>query len=59
LLIFSQYVCGQMTGAPDLMEQIRWSLAQIESKKSDAKCSKKPVRNTATAAQKKLQRVRA
>ena len=49
----------QITGAPDLMEQIRLSLAQIESKKPDAKASKKPVRKTATAAKKKPQRVRA
>jgi len=49
----------QMTGAPDLMEQIRLSLAQIESKKPDGKASKKPVRKTTTAAKKKPQRVRA
>ena len=49
----------QITGAPDLMEQIRLSLAQIESKKPDAKTSKKPVRKTAAAAKKKPQGVRA
>src|SRR5438105_8550744 len=49
----------QITAPPDLMEQIRLSLVQIESKKSDPKSSKKPVRNTATAAKKKPQRVRA
>ena len=48
-----------MRGAPDLMEQIRLSLAQIESKKADAKPSKKPVRPTPTVAKKKPQRVRA
>ena len=36
------------TGAPDLVEQIRLSLAQFESKKPDAKPSKKPVRKTPT-----------
>jgi DNA end-binding protein Ku len=49
----------QITAPPDLMEQIRLSLAQIESQKSDAKSSKKPVRNTATVAKKKPQRARA
>jgi len=44
------------TGAPDLMEQIRLSLAQLESKKRDAK---KPVHKTSAVAKKKLQRVRA
>lgn len=44
------------TGAPDLMEQIRLSLAQLESGKRNAK---KPVRNTPTVAKKKPQRVRA
>jgi DNA end-binding protein Ku len=48
-----------MTGAPDLMEQIRLSLAQIESKNPDATPSKKPVRKTPTVAKKKPQRVRA
>jgi DNA end-binding protein Ku len=46
-------------GAPDLMEQIRLSLAQIESKKPDANPSKKPVRKTPTVMKKKPQRVRA
>ena len=50
---------GKIAGAPDLMEQIRLSLAQIESERSDAKSSKKPVRKTATVAKKKPQRVRA
>jgi DNA end-binding protein Ku len=50
---------GPRTSAPDLMEQIRLSLAQIASKKSDAKPSKKPVRKTLTVAKKKPQRVRA
>ena len=42
-----------MRGAPELMEQIRLSLAQIKSKKPDAKPSKKPVRKTPTVAKKK------
>jgi DNA end-binding protein Ku len=46
-------------GAPDLMEQIRLSLAQIESKKPDANPSKKPVRKTPTLVTKKPKRVRA
>lgn len=46
-------------GAPDLIEQIRLSLAQIESKKPDANPSKKPVRKTPTLVTKKTQRVRA
>jgi DNA end-binding protein Ku len=46
-------------GAPDLMEQIRLSLAQIESKKTDAYPSKKPSRKTPTLVKKKPQRVRA
>jgi len=46
-------------GAPDLMEQIRLSLSQIE-KRSDAKPSKKPVRKTpAVVVKKKPQRLRA
>ena len=49
----------QVTGVPDLMEQIRLSLAQLESKKSEAKSSKKPVRKSATVAKKKPQRARA
>ena len=47
------------SGAPDLMEQIRLSLAQIESKPPDATPSKKPVRKTPMVAKKKFQRVRA
>jgi DNA end-binding protein Ku len=47
------------SGAPDLMEQIRLSLAQIESRKPDANPSKKPVRKTPTIVKKKPQRVRA
>jgi DNA end-binding protein Ku len=47
------------SGAPDLMEQIRLSLAEIESKKLDANSSKKPLRKTPTVAKKKPQRVRA
>ena len=47
------------TGAPDLMAQIRLSLAQIESNKPDAKLSKKPVRKTPTVMKKKPQAVRA
>ena len=50
---------SKIAGAPDLMEQIRLSLAQIESERSDTKSSKKPVRKTATVAKKKPQRVRA
>jgi non-homologous end joining protein Ku len=46
-------------GAPDLMEQIRLSLAQIEAKKSDANPSKKPGRKALTVVKKKPQRVRA
>ncbi|MCU1303431.1 MAG: end-binding protein Ku [Candidatus Sulfotelmatobacter sp.] len=45
--------------APDLIEQIRLSLAQIESKKPHAKPSKKPVHKTPTFAKKKPQRARA
>lgn len=48
-----------VTGVPDLMEQIRLSLAQVESKKSEAKSSKKPVRKSATVAKKKPHRARA
>jgi DNA end-binding protein Ku len=47
------------SGAPDLMEQIRLSLAQIESRKPDANPSKKPVRKTPTVVKKKPRRVRA
>jgi DNA end-binding protein Ku len=46
-------------GAPDLMEQLRLSLVQIELKKPDANPSKKPVRKTLTVVKKKPQRVRA
>jgi hypothetical protein len=46
-------------GAPDLMEQIRLSLAQIESKKPDVNPSKKPARKTVTLVKKKPQSVRA
>ena len=45
-------------GAPDLMEQLRLSLAQIEST-TDANPSKKLVRKTPTVVKKKPQRVRA
>ena len=45
--------------APDLMEQIRLSLAQIQSKRPDADRSKKPVRKAPTVVKKKPQRVRA
>jgi len=45
--------------APDLMEQIRLSLAQIESKRHDANPSKKPARKMPTLVKKKPQRVRA
>jgi DNA end-binding protein Ku len=44
---------------PDLMEQIRLSLAQIESKKTDANPSKKPVRKTPTVVKTNPKRVRA
>jgi DNA end-binding protein Ku len=47
------------SGAPDLMEQIRLSLAQIESKRPGANTSKKAARKTPTAVKKKPQRVRA
>jgi DNA end-binding protein Ku len=46
-------------GAPDLMEQIRLSLAQIESNKLDANSSKKPSRKAPTSLKKKPQRARA
>ena len=49
----------QVSVGPDLMEQIRLSLAQIEAKKSEAKSSKKPVRKSATVAKKKPHRARA
>jgi hypothetical protein len=48
-----------MKGAPDLMEQIRLSLAQIESKNPNANSSKKPIHKTPTLVKKKPQRVRA
>jgi len=44
---------------PDLMEQIRLSLAQIESKKANASPSKKPAREIPTSLKKKPQRARA
>ena len=46
-------------GAPDLMEQIRLSLAQIGSKKTDANLSRKPARKGPTVVKKKPQKVRA
>jgi DNA end-binding protein Ku len=46
-------------GAPDLMEQIRLSLAQIESTKTDANPSKKLGRKASTFVKKKPQKVRA
>ena len=49
----------KIAGAPDLMEQIRLSLAQIESERSDAKSSKKTVRKTAPVVKKKPQRISA
>jgi DNA end-binding protein Ku len=45
--------------APDLMEQIRSSLAQIESKKHDANSSKKPSRKAPTILKKRPQKARA
>ncbi|MGA8533115.1 MAG: hypothetical protein WB615_03275, partial [Candidatus Tumulicola sp.] len=45
------------TGAPDIMEQIRLSLAQLESKKRDT--ARKPVQKTQTVAKKRPQRTRA
>ena len=47
------------SGAPDLKEQIRLSLAQIESKKPDANSTKKPGRKALTVMKKKPQKVRA
>ena len=44
---------------PDLMEQIRLSLAQIESKNAGNKDSKKPAQKTGSAAKKKPHKVRA
>ena len=46
-------------GTPDLMEQIRLSLAQIESKKADANPSKKLARKAPTVVKKRPQKVRA
>ena len=46
-------------GAPDLMEQIRLSLAQIESTKTDTNHSKKLGRKAPTFVKKKPQKVRA
>ncbi len=48
-----------MRGAPDLMEQIRLSLAQLESRQPSAEPPKKPVRKTLKVAKKKPQRIRA
>ena len=45
--------------APDLLEQIRLSLAQIESKELDTNSSKKPSRKTPSIVKKKPQKVRA
>ena len=50
---------SQKNRAPDLMEQIRMSLAQIKSKKPDASPSKNPVRKAPTVVKKGPQRVRA
>jgi DNA end-binding protein Ku len=47
------------SGAPDIMEQIRLSLAQIESKKPEANPSKKPSRKAPMILKKKPQRARA
>jgi DNA end-binding protein Ku len=47
------------SGAPDLMEQIRLSLAEIESKKPDANPLKNQVRKTPNVVKKKPQRIRA
>jgi DNA end-binding protein Ku len=44
---------------PDLMESIRLSLAEIESKKSESKPSKKPARKAAAVAKRKPQKARA
>ena len=44
---------------PDLMESIRLSLAQIESKKSEDKSSKKSAQKSTASAKKKPQKVRA
>jgi DNA end-binding protein Ku len=49
---------ASMRGAPDLMEQIRLSLSQIE-KRPEAKPSKKPVRKTPAVVKKRPQRLRA
>ena len=47
---------SRTVGAPELMEQIRLSLAQLEPKKRDAQ---KPARKSPTVAKKKPQKVRA
>jgi non-homologous end joining protein Ku len=47
------------TGADDLMEQIRLSLAQIQSNKPGGKSSKKAAGKTASVAKKKAQNRRA
>ncbi len=46
-------------GAPDLMEQIRLSLAEIETKKADANSPKNQVRKTPNVVKKRPQKVRA
>lgn len=47
------------TAAPDLMEQIRLSLAQLDAKKLDGNHSKKPARKSLTVVKKKPERLRA
>src|SRR5579872_1627265 len=44
-------------GAPDLLEQIRLSLAQIDAKKADTNFSKKAAAKTPAVAKKRLQRL--
>jgi hypothetical protein len=46
-------------GSPDLIEQIRLSLAQIESKKTDPNPSKKPRCKVPTLVKRKPQKLRA
>jgi DNA end-binding protein Ku len=58
-MVMSPTPARKIAGAPDLMEQIRLSLAQIESDRSDAKSSKKTVRKTTTVVKKKPQRISA
>jgi DNA end-binding protein Ku len=50
---------SRVRDVPDLMDQLRSSLAQIEAKKADVKPLKKPVRKTPTQAKKKPERIRA